>query len=136
MRLIVLCCALLVCNVVLAEYAVIVHPSNQSSLSALDIRRIYLAKVKQFPDGEMVQAIDRPEGTDIRSAFVQYFLHTDEQRLRAYLARLLFTGKVILPKILSHDEDVVNAVANNPGTIAFVEAGFVDPQRVRVVATF
>jgi len=51
-----------------AEIAVVVHPSNTSEFSAADISRIYLGKLKSFPSGGTVVALDQPEGSPVREA--------------------------------------------------------------------
>lgn len=122
-------------GLVWADYAVIVHPDNHSELSDVEIRRIFLIKVKQFPNGKIVQPIDRPEGTEIRKHFVKEIIRTDEYQLRGYLARLLFTGKAVLPKTLENDEDVVKMVSRHPDTIGFVRTESVSDS-VRVVRIF
>jgi ABC-type phosphate transport system substrate-binding protein len=114
---------------------VIVHPSNQSQLDLKEIRRIFLLKVKQFPDGHLVTPIDRQEGSEIRQDFIRQVIGTNENKLKAYWARLLFTGKVILPRTLEKDTEVTSTVASNPGSIGYVHRSAVTGD-VRVVSTF
>lgn len=122
-------------NCVMADYAVIVHPSNHTQLDLTDIRRIFLLKIKQFPDGKQVAPIDRREGSTIRREFIKTVIGTDEIKLKAYWARLLFTGKVILPRTLNNDAEVTSTVAENPASIGYVDSKSVTDD-VRVVETF
>ena len=53
----------------LAEIAVIVNPSNDSSLSTEDLNKLYLGKSKKFANGQTAIPLDRKEGTDIHKIF-------------------------------------------------------------------
>lgn len=122
-------------RVAFADYVVIVNPNNASEFTDTDIRRIFLIKVKEFPNGQIAHPIDRPEGFEIRTKFVRDYIGTSESQFKRYLVRLLFTGKAVLPKVLETDEEVVKAVATYPNTIGFVDSEAVDG-RVRIVARF
>lgn len=119
----------------LAGVAVIVHPSNTSSLSESDIARIFLGKKKSFPSGSEALPIDQNEGSDSRSAFVSTVLKKNDQQIKAYWAQLLFTGKGTPPKSVGGDAEVKQLVAENPNLIGYIDAGSVDAS-VKVVLEF
>lgn len=121
-------------NLANAEVAVIVHPSNDSALSDSDIKKIYLGKSKKFSNGATAVAVDLPEGTAIRVAFIDAIVEKSETQFKSYWSRLIFTGKGVPPKILQNDAEVVDLVSRNPDVIGFVDSSSVNDS-VKVVLT-
>ena len=118
-----------------AEVAVIVNPQNTDSISKEDIQKIYLAKVKAFPNGNIAIPVDQAEGSGSRVEFVAKVIEKDEAQLKSYWSRLIFTGKGVPPKILGNDKEVKELVSRNPDAIGFIDAGSVD-QSVKVVGNY
>lgn len=112
--------------------AVIVHPSNSSTLDKSDIARLFLGKKKSFPNGSEAIPVDQEEGSPIRVSFANTVLNKNEQQVKAYWAQLLFTGKGTPPKTASDDSSVKKLVAENPAVIGYIDSGQVD-DTVRVV---
>ena len=104
-------------------------------LEKKDIVRLFLAKVKTFPDGEKATPIDQMEGTRARHEFLENLLGKSEDQLRSYWARLIFTGRVLPPRTANSDGEVKKLVAQNPELIGYIQASEVD-DTVKVVATF
>lgn len=123
------------CGISFAEVAVVVNPGNSNTLSQEDIQNIYLIKTKVFPNGKPAIPIDQTEGADIRVEFVSKVLDKNEQQLKSYWSRLIFTGRAAPPKILSSDAEVKELVNRNVDAIGFINTGSVDDS-VKVVATF
>ncbi|MCG8534891.1 MAG: phosphate ABC transporter substrate-binding protein [Pseudomonadales bacterium] len=121
-------------NIAFAEVAIIVHPSNASTLSEGDIAKIYLGKSKKFPGGETALALDKPAGEANRVAFIKNVVGKSETQFKSYWSRLIFTGKGVPPKIISSDAEVVNLVSRNPDMIGFVDASSVS-DGVKVIMT-
>ena len=121
-------------NIAFAEVAIIVHPSNASTLSEGDIAKIYLGKSKKFPGGETALALDKPAGEANRVAFIKNVVGKSETQFKSYWSRLIFTGKGVPPKIISSDAEVVNLVSRNPDMIRFVDASSVS-DGVKVIMT-
>ncbi|QSX28536.1 MULTISPECIES: type 2 periplasmic-binding domain-containing protein [Shewanella] len=117
-----------------AEVAVVVHPSNNDTLTSADISRIYLGKLKSFPGGSPVVPLDLKEGSDIRSQFVDKVLNKSESQLKAYWSKLVFSGQGQPPKVVENAE-VLGLIAANPNMIGFMDAAAVDAS-VKVVARF
>ena len=118
-----------------AEVAVIVNPANGDAMTKEDIAKLYLAKTKTFPSGKTAIPVDRTEGSAIRVEFVSKVIDKDENQLKAYWSRLIFTGKGVPPKALDTDAEVKDLVARNKDAIGFIDAGAVDGT-VKVVAKF
>ncbi len=124
----------LVCQAASAETAVIVHPSNSSTLDKTAISKIFLGKTKSFPGGESVLPVNQKEGSPIRTEFDKKVLEKSSSQIKAYWSKLMFTGKGQPPKEVSA-ADVKALVAENPATIGYVDALTVDSS-VKVIYTF
>ena len=125
----------LLSNIAFADVAVIIHPNNDAQLTTEDIAKIYLGKLKRFPNGNLAVPLDRTEGTDIRVKFLESTVGKDETKMKSYWSRLIFTGKGIPPKVVESDEEVRELVSRNPDIIGYIDANAVD-NTVKVVATF
>ncbi|WP_075184821.1 hypothetical protein [Teredinibacter haidensis] len=118
-----------------AESVVIVHPENDASISAGDVEKLYLAKVKAFPGGSLALALNQTEGSDIRKAFDSGVIGKSESQMKSYWAKLVFTGKAVPLKELASDQEVVELVSKNPSTIGYIDARSVT-DAVKVVHRF
>ncbi|MCY7295922.1 phosphate ABC transporter substrate-binding protein [Alteromonas sp. a30] len=119
---------------VLAEVAVIVHPSNTSQLNTESIKRIFLGKDVLFPDGSKIAPMAMESGP-IADEFNQKVLERNSSQLKAYWSKLVFTGKGVPPEYVTSDADMVKAVAGAANKIGFVNSASVDDS-VKVIATF
>lgn len=118
-----------------AEIAVVVHPSNMAQISSADISRIYLGKLKSFPSGGTVVALDQPEGSPARHAFVKQILNKTESQLKAYWSKLVFSGQGQPPKVVDTSSEILTLIAANPNMIGFVDASEVN-DTVKVIGKF
>lgn len=119
-----LCC--LLSAAAQAEVAVIVNPGNGASLSAEDVQRLFLGKLKSFPGGGEANPVNQKEGQPAREQFNQAVLNKSESQLKAYWSQLVFTGKGTPPKELDNDDAIKALVASTPGAIGYIDAAKVD----------
>lgn len=115
--------------------AVIVHPSNSSSIENKQISRIFLGKMKSFPGGGQVLPINQSEGSAARSIFEKTVLKKSASQMKAYWSKLVFTGKGTPPKEVDNDAQVIDLVKSNPNLIGYIDESAVTPD-VKVIATF
>jgi ABC-type phosphate transport system substrate-binding protein len=118
-----------------AEVAVIVSLNNNNSYTSIDkdlVERIFLAKVKNFPDGTVVKPLNLKQGHYLRDEFNSGFLSKTESQLSRYWSRLRFSGKGKLPQEAQTVEEVKALVANNPNLIGYIDSMDVDDS-VKVV---
>jgi len=127
--------ALSIAPIVFAEKVVVVHANNNNDLSEKDIARIFLGKDKSYSNGVRAMPVDQKNGSAIRSNFVSTVLKKTDQQVQAYWAKLRFTGKGKPPKELNGSAAVKNFVAENPGSIAYIDSKDVDGS-VKVVYRF
>lgn len=118
-----------------AELAVIVHPGN--SLEAItkdELKRIYLGKSKEFPNGLPIAALDQEKESKEKKEFYKKVVGKSLSQVSAYWSRLIFTGKGVPPRVLSNDEELKIWVAFHPESIAYINAGNVDDS-IKVIFT-
>jgi len=128
--------ALLIPHTVIAETSVVVHPSNDITLSRKDIQRIYLGKLRTFPNRkESVLPINQALSSSSRIQFEKVVLNKTPQQLKSYWARRVFTGKGVPPTVAINADEVRKLVAKNPSTIGYMDSLNVDSS-VKVVLSF
>ena len=117
------------------KVAVVVNTANTASLDVSDIAKIYLGKIKNYPDGTTVLPLDQTAGTELRVYFLDKAVGKSEAQMKAYWSRLIFTGKGVPPQILKDDDEVKLTVSRNKDAMGFIDAASVD-DTVKVIATF
>lgn len=118
-----------------AELAVIVHPSNADTLDKSTINRIFLGKSRAFPTGGEAIPITFSEGSPESNEFSKNVLSKTPKQLKAYWAKMIFTGKGTPPKAVDGTQQVLDLVAANPSFIGFVPSGSVNGN-VKVIGKF
>ena len=116
-----------------AELAVIVHPGN--SLQAItkdELKRIYLGKNKEFPNGLKIAALDHKKESQKKVEFYKKIVGKSLSQVSAYWSRLIFTGKGVPPRTLKSDAEIKEWVASHPGSIAYINVKNAD-DRVKVI---
>lgn len=120
---------------VFADIAVIVNPTNSSAVTDREISRIFLGKNKKFSDGVSVMAVNQNEENNAREVFESKVLKKSSYQVKAYWAKLVFSGKAKPLKAFANDADVLKFVAANPDAIGYVDATKVT-DKVKVIKTF
>lgn len=118
-----------------AEIEVIVHPSNGSALDKDAIQRIFLGKTRAFPGGGEAVPISFKEGSPEEADFTKNVLSKTPKQLKAYWAKMVFTGKGTPPRQSDSTADMLNLISANPNLIGFVPAGSAT-SNVKVVGKF
>lgn len=108
--------------------AVIVNPKHGGGLSADQVSNIFLGKSADLT------GVDLPDGNGVREAFYQKVTGKDAAQVKAYWAKLVFTGKAQPLKEMASDADVKKFVAGNPNAIGYIDKGAVDGT-VKVILT-
>ena len=117
-----------------AEVAIIVHKDNaNSAISKNEVARIYLGKLKSFPNGTDAIPIDLAAG-DAKKEFYAKVVKKNDAQLRAYWSRIIFTGKGQPPRQESSEDSVVNLVSTNPNLVGYVDKSKVTGD-VKVILT-
>jgi TonB family protein len=105
-----------------SDVKVIANPSIRTdSISAAELRGVFLLQRKALKDGSVVEPVLQKEGP-VHAAFLKTFLSRDSQEMHMYYQGVVFTGKASMPKELSSDPEVVEYVAKTRGAIGYVSA--------------
>ena len=100
--------------------AVIVNPKHGGALSTEQVSNVFLGKSSDLT------GIDLPDGSAVRDAFYQKVTGKDAAQVKAYWAKLVFTGKAQPLKEMASDAEVKKFVAANPNAIGYIDKGAVD----------
>jgi len=106
-----------------AEIKVIANAGvTASSVSADDLKGVFLATKTSLSDGSHVEPVLEKSGAT-HEAFLKEYLGKTDSALQTYYRSLVFTGKASMPKTLGSDAEVVAYVAKTKGAIGYVGAG-------------
>jgi len=122
-------------NVAVADIAVIVNKANNNTISDSDINRIFLGKNKSFSSGESIKATNLKSGQSTRTEFEEKALGKSSKQVKAYWAKLIFSGKAKPLVESGSDAEALAFVAANPEAIAYIDAANVN-DTVKVVKVF
>lgn len=109
-----------------AEKAVIiVHPKNTATLSEMDIKRIYMGAVTQWPDGSRIAVYNLPVDHPARETFARKILGMSAQEFERDLNNRKITNSetnpqrtkdaTLVPSVVEHN---TNAIGYVPSTVA------------------
>jgi hypothetical protein len=101
----------------------VVVAGTQSPLHALSreqVADIYLGRVTTLPGGTSALPLDLPASSPEREIFYSQITGKSVAQIRAYWAKMSFTGKGIPPKTLSSSADIKKLALSKPGAIAYL----------------
>lgn len=133
MRVAVMLGCLLPAGFASAEVVVVGHPARKAAeLDAQQVKRIWLGQVKHTPDGEAAHPVDHAVASRTRDDFYLKLLDKSPNQVKAYWARITFTGKGEAPPTVADDAAVKEWLAQHPDAIGYIDAASVDA-RVKVL---
>jgi ABC-type phosphate transport system substrate-binding protein len=110
-----------------ADVVVVVSPRNPlSSMTRRQVADIFLGKSQRFPDGRLAVPFDQAAGSAVQT---QFYLLVDGKRaaeIKAYWAKMIFTGRGQPPQVIADDRQMKQAVAKSPDAIGYVDRQAVD----------
>lgn len=119
-----------------AQTVVIVSTKNPiSKLTKEQTAQIFLGQARTFITGGAAEPLDLPESSELRKDFYLQALNKSPAQMKAYWAKLEFSGTGRAPRSLSSPAEVVKLVGENPRYVGYVDAASVNPS-VKVVLTF
>lgn len=122
--------SLLVCGLAspsIVAAVVIGNPSLPvSQLNVQQVSDLFLGKTKKLPDGTAVTVVDHQDGEPVKEEFYKNVIGKSPNQLKAYWAKIVFTGEGAPPKALAGDQAVKQHVATTPGAIGYVDDKVVD----------
>jgi ABC-type phosphate transport system substrate-binding protein len=112
--------------------AVVSAKSRVTTLNADQVADIFLGKTSHFPDGTQATPIDQSEDSPAREKFYAQFTGKSPAQVRAYWAKIIFTGRGQPPRQVGNSVEAKRLVVQNPNAIAYIDTAMVDDS-VRVV---
>jgi ABC-type phosphate transport system substrate-binding protein len=109
--------------------------SPVSRLSREQVADIYLGRVTTLPGGTGAVPLDLPSSSPEREAFYNLIAGKSAAQVKAYWAKMSFTGKGTPPKQLSNSADIKKFTGSKPGAIGYLEEEAVDGS-VKVLCQF
>ena len=106
--------------------AVVSNKSPVTSLSKGQVIDIFLGKASRFPDGSEAVPVDQQEGSPVRDEFYTAFAHFSAAQLKAYWAKIIFTGRGQPPRTAAGPREIRKLLAADPHVVAYVERSAVD----------
>jgi len=127
--------ALLAPSALQAEAGLVVIVNLDSGVTRLtrdQAANIFMGRQKRLPSGLVALPVEQRVPPEVRLRFYQYLVHRSVNQVRAYWARLYFSGEAQPPRQTRNSEETLAVIAANRGAIGFVEKGQAD-RRVRAV---
>jgi hypothetical protein len=103
-----------------AEISIVVSNSNNNELNSTLIRKLFLGKRSTFTDGSPATPIIHNEDAEIAQHFNLMLLNRSPQQIKAYWARMIFTGQSYPPEQVYSDAEVIELIKNDPSTISYI----------------
>jgi len=97
------------------------------ALRADQVADIFLAEANRFPDGSEATAVDQNIGSALRDEFYDKVANRSPALMKAYWTKMIFTGRGQPPREVAGNAAVRRLVAENPGTIGYIERSALDP---------
>lgn len=111
-----------------ADTAIIVHPDSAvGAITLREVADVFLGRVKELRDGTLLIPIDQKENPKIHKHFYKKAAKKTPAQLKAYWARLVFTGQGEPPYAVKNDEEVLELITSNPNMIAYIDAKNINP---------
>ena len=118
-----------------AEIAVIANAGNpEASLTAKQVKKIFLGKKNAFPGGAAARPVDQAAGSAVRDAFYQKVAKKNADKMKTYWTQMVFSGKASPPEVVGDDAAVKAWVASHKDGIGYVDKSAVDGS-VKVLLT-
>ena len=120
----------------LADVVVIANPhAARVGLSKDQISALFLGKLTALPWGGRAGPCDQSDASPLREEFYFRLTGKSAAEIKAYWAKMSFTGKGVPPREESGNAGVKKAVATRPDAIGYIERSEVDAS-VKVVFSF
>ncbi|GAB3020023.1 type 2 periplasmic-binding domain-containing protein [Bowmanella dokdonensis] len=96
--------------------------SPSTSINREELADIYLGRLNQLPNGAQVIPLDQTERSPLYEEFYQGYLGRTPAQIKAHWSRLIFTGRGQPPQSVPDDKAMIEAIANNPRAIGYIDS--------------
>ncbi len=102
-------------------YQVVIHTDNLvEEMSAKDVAKLFLRKIKRWNHGESVLPIDLRDDHPTREAFTTGIHNKSVSAIQSYWQRMIFSGRGEPPRKVGNESEVLAYVRATPGAIGYV----------------
>ncbi len=108
----------------LAQVVIVNGQNAAGTLTKEQVEQIFLGRANAFPGGGPATPIDNEA---LRGPFYQAIAGKGADQVKAYWAKLEFTGKGKAPAEVANGKAVVEQVAKNPAAVGYVDKSEVGP---------
>jgi ABC-type phosphate transport system substrate-binding protein len=114
--------------------ALVVNATNSvSELSSDEVARLFLKKVRTWPDGRMAAPVDQSSTSPVRAQFGKEILRLTLGQQKEYWMAQTLSGRELPPRALEGDAAVLDFVGTQTGAIAYVSARTELPPTVKAL---
>lgn len=115
---------------------VVVGKNNPvESLSKTQVIDIYMGRYNTFPSGVVAKPLDRIAGSTEKQQFYRLLVNKSEEKINAYWARLLFSGRASPPSSYATNDEMLRELRDSNQAIGYVLESEVDDS-LKVVYRF
>tara|TARA_R110001599_G_scaffold228862_1_gene428098 strand:+ start:322 stop:834 length:513 start_codon:yes stop_codon:yes gene_type:complete len=120
-------------SIVVADIVVVVSAQSEvSQLQRIDIENIFFGRNYTFPNGAGATPLDLEEGSAERVEFYMKLAGRSPAQVKAFWAKLIFTGRGRPPAVVSDREELIDRLIADPNAIGYIDSSYVD-DRVKIV---
>ena len=119
----------------LALVVVVGKGNTVDSLSKTQVIDIYMGRYNTFPNGVVAKPLDRTTGSNEKQQFYQLLVNKSEEKINAYWARLLFSGRASPPSNYPSNDQMLDELRRSDKAIGYVLESEVDDS-LKVVYRF
>ncbi len=121
------------CGLARADVVTVVSAKSPiTALSKSQVADIFLGRVSHFPDGTQAVPIDQADGSRRRDEFYDKVVGKSAAQIKAYWAKIIFTGRGQPPPTVSNDSEMKKRIVENPAAIGYIDRSLVD-DKVKVL---
>jgi len=106
----------------LANAGDVVVANGQNSVSASDLKQMFLGKKKSWANGDKVVLVILKDGA-AHDSFMSNRVGKSPSQFLSFWKKLVFTGKGVMPKQASSEAELLQIVASTKGAIGYVSEG-------------
>jgi ABC-type phosphate transport system substrate-binding protein len=106
--------------------AVVSAKSAITTLTKTELADIFLGRVSRFPNGVQAVPVDQAEDAPARALFYAQIAGRSGAQMKAYWAKIIFTGRGQPPQAMHSNEELKRRIALDPAAIGYIEENLVD----------
>ncbi|MBL4607448.1 MAG: hypothetical protein JKY01_06425 [Pseudomonadales bacterium] len=115
-------CLLIAPGATVADISIVVSNTNNNKFSSTIIRKLFMGKRNNFPDGTAATPLIQDENTEITHHFNLMLLSRSPQQYKAYWARIIFTGQGYPPEQAYSDAEIIEKIKADPSIISYIHS--------------